>query len=148
MKNRLASALRSTRSESGAADPAEQLVGRAEQTVEPVDQPERDQILALAPALVAPQDPQLGERRRVGAARELLREHLDERRAVEESEVDALTSERMDGMRGIADERETLLAVLTRMGEPQREMHALRRDLDLAERTVDRTLDLARCLFR
>src|SRR4029434_2214934 len=115
--------------------PAERAVRIAEQPIESVDHAECDHVLALAPALVTSQAPPLGERLDVAASLQLLREHLHERRTVEESQVDALPRERMDRMRRIADEGEAVFAVLTCVCEAQGKVHARRCDLDLAEDT-------------
>src|SRR5262245_53813650 len=75
------------RREPGAARPPEQRIGRAEQPVESVDEPERDRVLALAPTLVTTQDAQLADGFRPRAARQLVTECLDQCGAVEEAEI-------------------------------------------------------------
>ena len=66
---------------------------------------------------------------------------MHQRGAVEEAQVDALASERMNRVSGIADEREPVLAILARMREPQRKVRARRCDFDLAEDAVERILE-------
>ena len=51
------------------------------------------------------------------------------------------------GMRRIADQCESLFAVLTRVREAQRKVHARRGYLDLAEHGSERLLDLSRRLL-
>src|SRR4051812_16884977 len=57
--------------QTGAADPAERAIRIAEQAIESVDHAERDQVLALAPALITSQHAQLGERFDVAAGCQL-----------------------------------------------------------------------------
>ena len=101
-------ALRELRQRSGAV---------REQPIEGVDGDAHELGLALAPALVAPQHPQ---RPRILALVAGRADELRERRRIEQSEIDALSCERMDHMRGIPDERAALGDIALRVQALQR----------------------------
>ena len=73
-----------------------------QQAVEGVDGGAHELVLAAPPAFVTPQDA-LGAR--VFARFDALRQHVGQRRGIEQAQVRALPRERMHHVRGVADQR-------------------------------------------
>ena len=93
------------------ANRPERLARVREQAIEAIDEPQRYGVLALPPALIAAQHARFAQRGDAAAGLDLIGQRFDQRGAVEEPEIHALPRQRMDCVRGIACEDETLTRV-------------------------------------